>query len=147
MFVVAGVLAMPLARAEPDADEVLIAPSAFHGNWRVVARDDRGESALMQIALQHGAGQPEGHGDYTLFQPFCDAVAGQPITGMSDCELIGASDRFDQVVPRRRWLVLVFRPTADGQPHTLAVRRDGDRLVGQYRNPDLTLPIVLHRTD
>ena len=130
--------------AEPDADAVLTPPSPFHGNWRVVARDDRGESALMAIALMHGVGEAQGTGDYTLFQPFCDAVAGEPITGMGDCELEGGG-AFEHVTPRRRWLVLVFRPTADGQPHTLAVRVKGDQLVGEYRNPDVVLPVVLQR--
>ena len=149
-FVWMAAAAMPAALAQtyedaqPDADEVLAPPSRFHGNWRVVARDDKGDSALMNLSLLHGEGEPQGSGDYTLFQPFCDAVAGQPITGMADCELDGGGT-FEQVTPRRRWMVLVFRPTADGQAHTLAVRFEGERLVGQYRNPDVALPVVLQR--
>lgn len=140
----ASAAAQTFEEAEPDADAVLTPPSRFHGNWRVVARDDRGDSALMNIALMHSQGEAQGTGDYTLFQPFCDAVAGEPITGMGDCELEGGG-RFEQVTPRRRWLVLVFRPTADGQPHTLAVRVKGNQLVGEYRNPDVVLPVVLQR--
>lgn len=149
-FVLMAATALPAAwaqtyeDAEPDANEVLTPPSPFHGNWRVVARDDRGDSALMNVSLQHGVGEPRGAGDYALFQPFCDAVAGTPITGMSDCELDGGGV-FEAVTPRRRWLVMVFRPTADGQAHTLAVRVKGKQLVGEYRNPDVVLPVVFQR--
>ena len=43
----------------------------------------------MAIALQSSAGEAQGSGDFVLFQPSCDAMAGQPIAGTSDCELIG----------------------------------------------------------
>jgi len=130
--------------AGPDDNAVMKEPSRFQGSWRVVARDDIGNSALMVVSLQHSVGEAEGTGDYALLQPFCDAVAGQPITGRSDCELDGGGV-FDRVTKRRRWLVLVFRPTADGYDHTLAVRLKGDRMVGEYRNTHVVLPIVLQR--
>ena len=131
--------------AEPDADAVLTPPSPFHGNWRVVARDDRGDSALMRLSIQHGVGEAVGSGDYVLLQPFCDAMAGEPITGMAECETTDTGGAFELVAPRRRWLVLVFHPTADGADHTLALRLKGNRLVGEYRNADVALPIVLQR--
>lgn len=130
--------------AGPDDGEVLTAPSRFHGNWRLVARDDRGDQALMKLSIQHGIGEPSGTGDYALFQPFCEALAGEPITGMGECELEG-SGVFERVTPRRRGLLLVFRPTADQQAHTLALRPRGDALVGEYRNADVVLPVVLRR--
>lgn len=142
--VMAPAAAQTFEDAEPDDDAVLTAPSRFHGNWRMVARDDRGDQALMRLSIQHGVGEPAGTGDYALFQPFCEALAGEPITGMGECELEG-SGVFDLVTPRRRWLVLVFRPTADGQAHTLALRLKGDQLVGEYRNADVVLPVVLQR--
>lgn len=118
-------------------------PSRFHGNWRVVARDDVHAQALMRVSVQHSPGERRGSGDYALFQPFCDALAHAPITGSGDCEAIGAGDAFERVQLRGRWLVMVFRPTADGQAHTLAVRRAGDRLVGEYRNADGARAVVL----
>lgn len=131
--------------AGPDDNAILIPPSRFHGNWRVVARDDRGDSALMRLSIQHGVGEVEGSGDYVLFQPFCDALAGEPITGLAECETTDTGGMFDRVAPKRRTLVLVFRPTADGADHLLALRLKGDRMVGEYRNGDAVLPIVLQR--
>lgn len=149
MLSIACVLPLAFAQqdegAGPDDDAVVTLPSPFSGNWRIVARDDRGDSALMHLSIQHGVGETEGSGDYLLLQPFCDAMAGEPITGMSECETTDSGDLFERVVLRRRWLVLVFHPTADGADHTLALRLKGDQLVGEYRNANVVLPIVAQR--
>ena len=86
----------------------------------------------MTVSIQSSAGEPQGSGDYVLFQPFCDAVAGAPITGTADCELIGLGAAFDRVEIEGDRIVLVFHPTADGLPHRLELRRDGAALVGDY---------------
>lgn len=150
-FVLALACVLPLASAQedegagPDDDAVLIPPSRFHGNWRVVARDDSDDSALMHLSIQHGVGEKVGSGDYALLQPFCDAMVGEPITGTAQCETTDTGGVFELVAPRRRWLVLVFHPTADGADHTLALRLKGRQMVGEYRNADVVLPIVLER--
>ena len=116
----------------PDAGEALLAPDQYHGNWRLIAADDPHHHAMMALTLQSSAGAVQGSGDYLLHQPFCDALDGRPITGTTDCELIGQSAAFDrvQVAPER--IVLAFHPTADGTEHRLELRRDGERLVGTY---------------
>lgn len=131
--------------AGPDEDAVLSPPGPFQGAWRVVAQDDRADAALMALTVQLSEGEAEGNGDYVLFQPFCDAVAGQPITGTSDCELIGLSGLFDRVEQRSGLLLLEFRPTADGIAHSLQLRRtDDDTLVGEYVTDEgrLRLPVM-----
>ncbi len=107
-------------------------PSLLHGNWRLLAADDPHDAALMAFSIQADEGDTTGTGDFVLFQPFCDAVAGAPITGMADCELIGLGAAFDRVEIDGDRLVLVFHPTADGLPHRLELRRDGAALVGDY---------------
>ena len=116
----------------PDADTPELPHDAYHGSWRVVAADDPHEQALMAIALQSSAGEAQGSGDFVLFQPSCDAMAGQPIAGTSDCELIGMAAAFDQVQATPARIVLTFHPTADGIAHRLDLQRDGERLVGDY---------------
>ena len=115
-----------------DADAHDLPPDAYHGNWRVVAADDPHEQALMAIAIQSSAGETQGSGDFVLFQPFCDALAGQPIAGTSDCELIDMAAAFDDVQATPQRIVLTFHPTADGIAHRLDLQRDGGRLVGDY---------------
>lgn len=119
-------------------------PDQWHGSWRVVARDDPHEQALMAISIQSSAGELEGSGDYILFQPFCDAVAGQPISGVADCELIGQGAAFESVKASDAGITLLFRPTADGQSHRLLLRREGERLAGDYvvEGNDMRRPIV-----
>ena len=107
-------------------------PSRLHGNWRLLAADDPHDAALMAFSVQADDGDTAGSGDFVLFQPFCDAVAGAPITGTADCELIGLGATFDRVEIEGDRIVLVFHPTADGLPHRLELRRDGAALVGDY---------------
>ena len=131
---VTAVQATPATQARPvetEAPEPTL-PSRLHGNWRLTARDDRADAALMAFGVQLGQGERVGSGDYVLFQPFCDAVAGVPITGTADCELIGLGAAFDRVEIEGDRIVLVFHPTADGLPHRLELRRDGAALVGDY---------------
>ena len=118
--------------AGPDEDAVLLPPDQWHGNWRVVAADDPHDQALMTITIQSSEGEAQGSGDFALFQPFCDAVAEQPISGTADCELIGMAEAFDRVDATPQRIVLAFHPTADGLEHRLELRRDGERLVGDY---------------
>ncbi len=129
--------------AGPDDNETLIPPSAFHGTWRIVAEGDRADAALMTISIQHGVGEREASADFVLFQPFCDAVAGVPITGTSDCELIGLSGPFESARVEKGRMVLIFRPTADGVAHRLVLVRDGGGLAGRYRNPDVNLRLKI----
>ena len=116
----------------PDEGAVLFPPDGYHGSWRVVAADDPHDQALMAITVQSSAGQAEGSGDFVLFQPFCDAVADQPISGSADCELIDMAAAFDRVQATPERIVLAFHPTADGLEHRLELHRDGERLVGDY---------------
>lgn len=133
--------------AGPDTSTPAAAPSGFHGNWRVVARDDPHGQAVMLVSIQHSPGERRGTGDYAPYQPFCDLLAHAPIAGTGDCEAIDAGDAFERVQQSGRWLVLLFRPTADGQPHTLAVRRAGTGLVGEYRNGDGARAVQLERVE
>ncbi|GHB97494.1 hypothetical protein [Thermomonas carbonis] len=107
-------------------------PGSHHGNWRLVAVDDPHDAALMAFSVQSDRGDAHGTGDYVLFQPFCDAVAGTPITGTAECELIGLGAAFDRVDIDGERIVLVFHPTADGLPHRLELRSDGAALIGDY---------------
>ena len=122
--------------AGPDDSATTAPPSEFHGNWRVTALDDAHGQAVMSVSIMHSPGERLGTGHYALFQPFCDLLIHAPVSGTGDCEAIGTGDAFARVQQRGRWLVLLFRPTADGQAHTLAVRRAGAQLVGEYRNAD-----------
>ncbi len=116
----------------PDANETLLPPDEYHSNWRLVAADDPHDQALMALTIQSSAGETEGSGDYVLHQPFCDAVAGAPITGTTDCELIGMATSFDRVQATPERIVLAFHPSADGMEHRLELHRDGEALVGDY---------------
>ncbi len=107
-------------------------PGRHHGTWRLVAADDRHDAALMAFSLQSDDGNARGSGDFTLFQPFCDAVAGMPIVGSGECEMIGLSAEFDRVDIDQDRVLLVFHPTADGLPHRLELHVEGDALVGDY---------------
>ena len=126
--------AIPSPRTAPADAASAIAPSTgqHHGNWRLVAADDPHDAALMAFSIQSDAGATQANGDFVLFQPFCDAVAGVPITGTADCELIGLGAAFDRVEIEGDRIVLVFHPTVDGSPHRLELRRDGPALVGDY---------------
>ena len=129
-----AVQATPATQARPletEAPEPSL-PSRLHGNWRLLAVDDPHDAALMAFSVQADDGDTAGSGDFVLFQPFCDAVAGAPITGTADCELIGLGATFDRVEIEGDRIVLVFHPTADGLPHRLELRRDGAALVGDY---------------
>ena len=131
---VTAVQATPATQARPvetEAPEPSL-PSRLHGNWRLLAVDDPHDAALMAFSVQADDGDTAGSGDFVLFQPFCDAVAGAPITGTADCELIGLGATFDRVEIEGDRIVLVFHPTADGLPHRLELRRDGAALVGDY---------------
>lgn len=130
--------------AGPDDNAIELPPDQYHGNWRVVAAGDRADAALMAISIQSSKGEARGSGDFVLFQPFCDAVAGQPITGTRECELIDMAAAFDQVQATPERIVLVFHPTADGLPHRLELHRDGDRLMGDYVSADnaIRLPVI-----
>ena len=131
---VTAVQATPATQARPvetEAPEPSL-PSRLHGNWRLLAVDDPHDAALMAFSVQGDAGDATGSGNFVLFQPFCDAVAGVPITGTADCELIGLGAAFDRVEIEGDRIVLVFHPTADGLPHRLELRRDGAALVGDY---------------
>ena len=131
---VTAVQATPATQARPvetEAPEPSL-PSRLHGNWRLLAVDDPHDAALMAFSVQADDGDTAGSGDFVLFQPFCDAVAGVPITGTADCELIGLGAAFDRVEIEGDRIVLVFHPTVDGSPHRLELRRDGPALVGDY---------------
>jgi hypothetical protein len=134
--------------AGPDDDAIELPPDQYHGNWRVVAADDRNDAALMAISIQSSKGEAQGSGDFVLFQPFCDAVAGQPITGITDCELIDMGAAFDQVQATPERILLVFHPTADGAEHRLELHRDGERLLGNYvaNGNDIRLPVIAARS-
>jgi len=120
------------AAAGPDHHARELAVDRYHGNWRLVATDDPHAHALMAVGIQSSAGEPQGSGDYVLFQPLCDVVAEQPITGTTDCELIGLAATFDDVHASTQRIALTFHPTADGLPHRLELRAEGERLVGDY---------------
>ena len=134
--------------AGPDADGITLPPDGYHGSWRVLAADDPHDAALMTVSIQSSAGEPQGSGDYVLFQPFCDALAGQPIIGTSECELIGQAAAFDRVQATPERIVLVFHPTADGAEQRLELHRDGERLVGDYvaEGNDVRRAVVAGRT-
>ena len=116
----------------PDDVDPELPPDGYHGNWRLVAADDPHDQALMAISIQSSAGEPEGSGDFVLFQPFCDAVADAPISGTTDCELIDMTALFDRVQATPERIVLSFHPTADGIEHRLELQRAGTRLTGDY---------------
>lgn len=118
--------------ARPDDDVIELPPDGYHSTWRVVATDDPHAQALMKITIQSSAGESEGSGDWVLFQPFCDAVADQPISGSADCELIDMAAAFDRVQATPEQIALAFHPTADEVEHRLELRRDGERLRGYY---------------
>ena len=131
----ANVVPQAAATTPPLADTMVTPqplPGSHHGNWRLVAADDPHDAALMAFSLQSNTGDAHGSGDFTLFQPFCDAVAGMPIVGSDECELIGLSADFDRVDIDQDRVMLAFQPAADGSEHRLELRRQGDRLVGDY---------------
>lgn len=135
------------AGAGPDEDAVELRPDPFQGAWRLVARDDRGDAALMALEIRLDAGARRGDGGYVLHQPFCDAAAGQPITGVSDCEFIGLGGEFEEVRRQGRRLHLAFAPGADGLPHRLVLRRSREGLAGDYFAPgEAALPVVAQRS-
>jgi hypothetical protein len=127
-------LAAPVSAREP-------APGPFHGNWRMVAADDRGDNGLMAISLQLGRQERRGSGDYTMHQPMCSFLDGGPIRGDGDCELTGGT--FSAVERRGRQLVLTLTPTADGIPHRLTLSRRGANLVGTYQAGELARAVIL----
>ena len=118
--------------AGTDADARELPPDAWHGNWRLIATDDPHAQALMAFGVQSSDGEPQASGDYLLFQPFCDALDGRPIRGTSECESIGQGAAFARVQATPQRLLLVFHPVADGSEHRLELRRDGERLTGEY---------------
>lgn len=130
----ASAIATTVPVAAPADAPAIATPSTgrHHGNWRLVAADDPHDAALMAFSVQSDRSDAQGTGDYVLFQPFCDAVAGAPITGTAECELIGLGAAFDRVEIDGERIVLVFHPTADGLPHRLELRRDGTALIGDY---------------
>lgn len=135
------------AGAGPDEGAAEHRPDPFQGAWRLVARDDRGDAALMALEIRLDAGARRGDGGYVLHQPFCDAAAGQPITGVSDCEFIGLGGEFDEVRRQGRRLHLQFAPGADGLPHRLVLRRTREGLAGDYLAPgEAALPVLAQRS-
>ncbi len=113
-----------------------------------MAADDPHDQALMAFSIQSSPGEPAGTGDYAMFQPFCDALAGAPISGTADCEIIGQGGSFDQVDSSAARLLLTFHPTADGKAHRLELRLEGERLVGEYAFDanDVNRPVVAERS-
>ena len=69
----------------------------MHGNWRVVAEDDPGDQAIMAVTLLSTGDAASANGDYVLFQPACDVVDDRPISGASNCELIGQAGAFERI--------------------------------------------------
>ena len=142
---------IPAAIAPVVADDTtavaMPSPARLHGNWRLVAADDPHDAALMAFSIQADAGDTTGSGDYMLFQPFCDVIAGLPVTGDADCELIGLGATFDRVWIEGDSIVLVSRPTADGMEHRLELQRRGDSLVGHYiiRANDIRRAVIAMR--
>lgn len=130
--------------AGPDRDAKLTPPSVFHGSWRVLAVDDPGQQATMRVDVQHSPGHHSGTASYALYQPFCDLVAAQRITGTAECELIDQGGNAQVAVKGRR-LTITFAPTADGIPHRLVVVRSGARLVGSYVVADHRRAVRLER--
>ena len=142
---------IPAAIAPVVADDTtavaMPSPARLHGNWRLVAADDPHDAALMAFSIQADAGDTTGSGDYGLYQPFCDVIAGLPVTGDADCELIGLGATFDRVGIEGDSIVLVSRPTADGMEHRLELQRRGDSLVGHYiiRANDIRRAVIAMR--
>jgi len=142
---------IPAAIAPVVADDTtavaMPSPARLHGNWRLVAADDPHDAALMAFSIQADAGDTTGSGDYVLYQPFCDVIAGLPVTGDADCELIGLGATFDRVGIEGDSIVLVSRPTADGMEHRLELQRRGDSLVGHYiiRANDIRRAVIAMR--
>ena len=142
---------IPAAIAPVVADDTtavaMPSPARLHGNWRLVAADDPHDAALMAFSIQADAGDTTCSGDYVLYQPFCDVIAGLPVTGDADCELIGLGATFDRVGIEGDSIVLVSRPTADGMEHRLELQRRGDSLVGHYiiRANDIRRAVIAMR--
>ena len=142
---------IPAAIAPVVADDTtavaMPSPARLHGNWRLVAADDPHDAALMAFSIQADAGDTTCSGDYVLYQPFCDVIAGLPVTGDADCELIGLGATFDRVWIEGDSIVLVSRPTADGMEHRLELQRRGDSLVGHYiiRANDIRRAVIAMR--
>ena len=142
---------IPAAIAPVVADDTtavaMPSPARLHGNWRLVAADDPHDAALMAFSIQADAGDTTGSGDYVLYQPFCDVIAGLPVTGDADCELIGLGATFDRVWIEGDSIVLGSRPTADGMEHRLELQRRGDSLVGHYiiRANDIRRAVIAMR--
>ena len=132
------------AGAGPDRAARLTPPGPFHGSWRMTADGDRDDHGLMHLSIQMSAGEQNGTADYAAHQPFCSFLDGGPVTGMGECEIGGGL--FDGVERKGRVLTLRFAPTADGLPHRIILRRQGDRLTGHYRTDDLDRRVILERS-
>ena len=130
--------------AGPDRDARALPLSVYHGNWRVIAADDKSQQATMRIDIQHSPGEREGTGSYALFQPFCDLTAGMKITGTADCELIGQGGELAVRADARR-MTVIFMPTADGIEHRLRFRRSGREMTGSYEVADYRRRVRLER--
>lgn len=128
----------PDGRADGHAD-------GHRGDWRLVAADDPHDTAVMTLSIRTYAGGVPPTGDFLLFQPFCDLVADRPIVGDSECELIGLNANFDRVDMVADRAVLVFHPTADGQPHRLDLRVQGAALAGEYQADGVRRAVIATR--
>ncbi|MFN4020439.1 MAG: hypothetical protein ACK4IC_07970 [Erythrobacter sp.] len=116
-------------------------PGPFHGNWRMVAADDRGDHGLMAITIQLGRREVRGGGDYAMHQPMCSFLDGGEIRGDGECALTGGSFTAVRRVGQR--LVLTLAPSADGTIHRLTFGRRGEKLVGTYRTDRLVRAVIL----
>lgn len=137
-------LLVPDARSPADEAVGNGSPGSFHGNWRMIAADDRHDRGLMHLTIQLSVGEHIGSADYAAHQPFCSFLAGGLVDGTDVCE-IGAGI-FDHVERKGAVLTLHYAPTADGQPHRLILRRKGGRLVGRYRTDGLDRAVILERS-
>lgn len=128
----------------PDRTARLTPPGPFHGNWRMVAEGDLADHGLMHLSIQLSAGERNGTADYAAHQPFCSFLDGGPVSGTGECEIEGGL--FDRVERRGSILTLRFAPTADGQPHRIVLRRQGDRLTGRYRTGGIDRRVILEKS-
>ena len=105
------------------------------GDRVVAAARNPWGGALAELAAEHPAALIPVELDVTSDASVAaakEALAGQPIIGTSECELIGQAAAFDRVQATPERLLLVFHPVADGSEHRLELRRDGERLTGEY---------------
>lgn len=137
-------LLAPVAGSFANEGAALSPPGPFHGNWRMVSADDRGDHGLMHLTIQLSVGERTGSADYAAHQPFCSFLAGGAIDGIGPCE-IGAGI-FDRVERKGATLTLYYAPTADGAAHRITLRRKGERLVGRYRANGLDRAIILEHS-